>query len=128
MKNVVTPAIDHAEADINGFEAERQRRAALTFGPPEFHTGGFVDTMTRSFTSRPGDLLAVLKRGEFVVNPAATAKNRRTLEAINSGGSAALSVGEIHIHPATLDRAYVRTGFKQDLLDALSSLRKEGRL
>jgi hypothetical protein len=37
-------------------------------------------------------------------------------------------VGEIHIHPTTLDRAYVRTGFKQDLLDALNSLRKEGRL
>ncbi|HET7870978.1 MAG TPA: hypothetical protein VFL42_00590, partial [Terriglobales bacterium] len=128
MKKVVGPAIDHAEADINGFEAERQRRAALTFGPPEFHSGGLVDTMTRSFTGRPGDLLAVLSRGEFVVNPQATARNRRTLEAINSGGSAALSVGEIHIHPATLDRAYVRSGFKQDLLDALKSLRKEGRL
>ncbi|HKW74847.1 MAG TPA: hypothetical protein VJN64_04920 [Terriglobales bacterium] len=131
FKHKVSPAIDAAEKDLSGFETERQRRAGLAFAPPEFHGGGFVEDSLMSSRRRPGEMLAVLKRGEFVINPQATAKNRGALEQINAGGSAGVTFsGGIIINTGMVDKDYMTrpTGFKRDLLRAINSLQKEGRL
>ncbi|MGH9579367.1 MAG: hypothetical protein ACRD2R_00110, partial [Terriglobales bacterium] len=79
----VAPAIGAAQTQIAAIEAERQRRGALVFGPPQFHSGGLVGGHLRA-----GETLAVLRRGEFVVNEQATRKNLSELLRINSGGAA----------------------------------------
>lgn len=86
-KNKVVPAIDAAEKQINSDETERNRRAGLVFGPPQFHDGGLVNAAVASYGAKPGELLAMLKHGEFVVNPTAAAKNADLLEHMNRGGS-----------------------------------------
>jgi hypothetical protein len=127
----VGPAIDAAEAQINQFEAERLRRSGLVFGPPQFHDGGYVNASAQSFMRQPGELLAVLKHGEYVVKPSATAKNYGALETINNGGTLGSSTfGDIHIYPQTLDQGYMKspTGFKKDLRDQITQMRREGQL
>jgi hypothetical protein len=96
FRNRVSPAIDKALSDIKGTEAERERRLGLQaiFGPPQFHSGGYV-TNSRSFATGPGEIFAKLKVGEYVVNPGATARNRDALERMNNGLDAG---GEMHVH------------------------------
>lgn len=129
FKKKVSPAIDAAEKDINTIEAERQRRAGLVFGPPEFHDGGYVSATMSAFMRRPGELLAVLKHGEFVMNPQATKKNIRALESMNSGGNAGTSHISVTINPASLDQRYLRSGqFPRDLADGIRRAQNEGLL
>lgn len=95
----VLPAIDQAKASLLGIENERQRRASLYFGPPQFHEGGFVSTSGNrqyGIPVKPGEVVAKLRDGEFVVNPRATRENRSALEAINNGGS--VGGGSVHHH------------------------------
>jgi hypothetical protein len=80
---VFLPKLDDARKKIEETEKERQRRATLQFAPPQFHSGGFVGGAMMG----NGELLAILKRGEYVVNANATSRNRRQLEDINSGGT-----------------------------------------
>ena len=129
FKNKVAPAIDAAEKQISTDETERNRRAGLVFGPPQFHDGGFVGTAAQAWTTKPNELLAVLKKGEFVMNPLATAKNRSMLEHMNAGGSPGISVsGGINLYPAQLDQAYIRGPFVNDVLSALRRAGIEGKL
>lgn len=124
----VDPAIDDAEKHVRSIETERERRAAITFGPAQFHDGGIVDVMRASIRRKPDEMLAVLKHGEFVMNPYATARNRPALEAMNAGGTAGLSIGGIHIYPTSLNRAYVKSRqFEKDITDALDRAGREGR-
>jgi hypothetical protein len=117
----VNPAIDAAEAHIRNTQAERDRRSAQVFGPPQFDTGGLFSTM------RGNAGLALLHDGEMVINPQATKKNLPALQAMNAGGSAGHSIGNLNIYPRTLDRAYMMSSqFRKDLLDALSRARTEG--
>jgi hypothetical protein len=122
----VNPAIDAAEAHIRNTQAERDRRSAQVFGPPQFDTGGMFSVM------RGGNAgLAVLHDGEFVINPTATKKNVDTLQRINAGGSAGgFHVGgDFVIKTGWLDQAYVKSGrFRKDLLDALDQAAKEGHI
>jgi hypothetical protein len=77
----VTPAINAAEQHIRDTQAERDRRSAQVFGPPQFDTGGM-------FSVQRGNAgLAVLHHGEVVINPDASKKNLSTLARINAGGS-----------------------------------------
>lgn len=127
FRKKVSPAIDQAEKEIGQFQTERDRRAGLVFGPPQFHEGGFVAAAMQPFM-RPGEIMALLKHGEFVVNPQATAKHRPQLERANAGmGLGTVLNGDIYISPATLDKAYIRGQFLHDLRDALDRLDKEGR-
>jgi hypothetical protein len=123
FSQTVGPAIDAAEKHINDTESQRNTRSSAVFGPPQFDTGGMFSMM------RGGNAgLAVLHDGEFVMNPSATKKNLPALASMNAGGSAGMSVGALHIHPQTLNSAYVKSRrFRKDLLDALKQAAKEGQ-
>lgn len=131
FKDKVAPDIDAAEKKIGMDEAERTRRAGLVFGPPQFHGGGFVSAMAQSYTAKPGELLALLKHGEFVVNPQATSRNRGALESLNSGGRLPASgpsptIQIVAWDGASVDR-WLRTGGAKMLSDGLDRLwNKEG--
>jgi hypothetical protein len=120
----VAPNIDIAEQHIRDTQAERDRRSAVAFGPPQFDTGGI-------FSMRGGNAgLAVLHDGEAVINPTATKKNLNTIAAMNAGGK----VGGVTIHGGLnvtankLDRAYIMSSeFQKDLLDALGRATVEGK-
>src|SRR5574341_298107 len=79
IKNRLDPAVTEAKETIRKIEAERQARGGVTFGPPQFHGGGFTGAGAGEFTAK-------LLKGEFVVNPFATAQHRALLEAINASG------------------------------------------
>lgn len=85
FNQTVGPAIDDAEKHVQGTETERERRAAIIFGAPQFHDGGVVDVMRASIRRQPNEMLAWLKHGERVMNPAASARHGRTLDAMNAG-------------------------------------------
>jgi hypothetical protein len=88
FRNRVLPAIEQAKGDLLGIENERQRRSSLYFGPPQFHSGGYVSAYGNrqsGIPTQPGEIVAKLRDGEYVVNPEATRKNRGTLEAMNAG-------------------------------------------
>lgn len=99
FRKFISPAIDAAEKQINNDETERNRRAGLVFGPPQFHDGGFVNAMISQWTTKPGELLALLKHGEMVMTPEATSRNRGKLENMNAGGTG----GETHNHYWTIN-------------------------
>lgn len=90
--------VDKAEQEIAATQAERDRRSAIAFGPPQFHTGGYVHPSLASaiplgFRSSAmrfhsgGEVPAVLLTGEGVVNRDGM-RNIGTsgLNQINSGG------------------------------------------
>jgi hypothetical protein len=122
FNKTVGPAIDAAEKHINDIQAQRTTRSSLTFGPPQFDTGGMF-----SVGGNAG--LAVLHDGEFVVNPTATKKNLPALASMNAGGShGGFSIGgDFVIKTDRLDRAYVKGNqFRKDILAALAQAQKEG--
>jgi len=125
FKKRVIPAIADARKTIEGIEIERQRRAGLVFGPPQFHGGGFIGF---SSNLRAGEVIIKAKKGEFVVNDRATAKNRPTLEAINAGES----VGGITINGPLVqtnqrvDAEWLRNGGAQQIYRAIRHALKEG--
>ncbi|HEY6349602.1 MAG TPA: hypothetical protein VI636_09355 [Candidatus Angelobacter sp.] len=129
FKNKVGPAIDAAEKQLGTDETERNRRAGLVFGPPQFHDGGLVDASVQAWTAKPGEMLAMLKHGEYVVNPVATNKNRGALERMNAGGTPGVLIsGGINLYPAQLDQAYIRGQFVTDVLQALTRASNEGKI
>lgn len=77
------PLITQARADINRVEAERARRGAMEFGPPQFHSGGVdIRAGRREFA-------ALLEEGESVISRRGTQANRGTLNAIKNGATVA---------------------------------------
>jgi hypothetical protein len=135
FKNRVSPAIDQAEKDIEGIENERQRRAGLVFGPPQFHDGGFVNAAFSPWITKPGEMLSLLKHGEFVVAPQPTAQNRGLLEHINAGGAVG-TLPSMHTPPITIqihaidaqdvDR-WMRRGGAAAIVRGINRHVKEGR-
>jgi hypothetical protein len=75
----VDPAIDAAEAHIRSTQAERDRRSAQVFGPPQFDTGGV-------FRASGGRGTAILEDGETVIKPGPSRSNKELLATINAGG------------------------------------------
>jgi hypothetical protein len=120
----VAPNIDLAEQHIRDTQAERDRRSAQQFGPPQFDTGGM-------FVMRGGNAgNAKLHDGEIVINPVASKKNLNTLAAINAGKNVAgITIhGGLNITAKKLDRAYIMSSeFQKDLLDALGRASVEGK-
>ncbi|SRR6266851_5295032 len=90
--------IDKAEKEIDLTQAERNRRAALTFGPAQFRVGGFVGPNlgapapawfagTAMHFASGGAVPAMLHEGEYVMRPEAVARwGRGRLDHMNSGG------------------------------------------
>lgn len=100
FSRTLEPKFADARRQIEMIEAERQRRAGLLFGLPQFHSGGFVSGQMAGFRMRNGDIVARLREGEFVATPEATARNRGALEAMNNGGKLG---GETHVHIHAVD-------------------------
>lgn len=130
LRKRVNPAIDAAEKKISGDETERQRRAGLFFGPQQFHDGGFVDAGRYStWMRRPGEITAMLKDGEFVMNPRATAQNRQQLEHMNAGGrgrpATVINLNVSAIDAKSFDE-WASTGGAKMLVRALNRASQEG--
>ena len=114
-KGHVDQWIDKAEKEIDLTQAERNRRAAITFGPPEFRTGGFVGSglggpapawfaAGAMHFAGGGAVPAILHEGEFVMRPEAVARiGRRNLDSMNAGGSGGAVV--INMSVNTLDKS-----------------------
>jgi len=97
-KGHVDQWIDKAEKEIDLTQAERNRRAALVFGPPEFRHGGFVGAGmggavpswfagTAMHFAGGGAVPAILHEGEYVMRPEAVSRiGRGNLDHMNSGG------------------------------------------
>ena len=91
----VDPYVNSMIASINATEAERQRRAALQFGPPQFRLGGYVNpALAMGALPQPGALHfatggavpAVLHAGEFVLRSEAVSRiGVGNLQAMNAG-------------------------------------------
>ncbi len=105
-KGHVDQWIDKAEKEIDATQAERNRRAALTFGAPQFRFGGFVGPNagggaipswfagTAMHFAGGGAVPAILHEGEYVMRPEAVSRiGVGTLSNMNSGGG-----GDTHIH------------------------------
>ncbi len=98
--------IDKAEKEIDLTQAERNRRAALTFGPAQFRMGGFVGpglggpapawfAGTAMHFASGGAVPAMLHEGEYVMRPEAVARwGRGRFDRMNSGGGG----GDTHLH------------------------------
>jgi hypothetical protein len=101
----VSPGIDKAEEYIRGIQGERDRRAALFFGPPQFATGGYIGgSRIAGWRMGDGAVAMIGHEGEMMMNREATRRNRSLLEDLNSGGSGRTSAGgSVSLHLSTLD-------------------------
>ncbi len=120
--------IDKAEKEIDLTQAERNRRAALTFGPAQFRVGGFVGAAaggavpswfagTAMHFAGGGAVPAILHEGEYVMRPEAVSRlGRGNLDSMNSGGSGTV---EVHMH---FPSVYDPRGFEETLLKNTSGL------
>jgi gas vesicle protein len=115
--------IDKAEKEIDATQAERNRRLALTFGPPEFRVGGYVAAGmggavpswfagTAMHFASGGAVPAILHEGEYVMRPEAVRTiGRGNLDRMNAGGGGTIV---INISVNTLDKSdfqrYLRDG------------------
>jgi hypothetical protein len=96
--------IDKAEKEIDATQAERNRRAAIAFGPAQFRVGGFVGAAaggavpdwfagTAMHFAGGGAVPAILHEGEYVMRPEAVSRiGRGNLDHMNSGG------GGVHLN------------------------------
>jgi hypothetical protein len=82
-ERAMMPYFDQARRNIDNLETERQRRASINFGIPQFAVGGTV--------RRTGMFMA--HGGEEVINSKDSARERGTLKRINAGLPAGGSSG-----------------------------------
>jgi len=125
----LAPRFSDAQREIEMLEKERQRRMGLVFGAPQFHSGGYVSGQLAGWRMQSGEVFAVLKRGEYVVNPEATAKHRSTLEQINSGQAVAmggLTINGPLIQAQKIDEAWLRNGGAVEIMQAIRKAKQEG--
>jgi len=132
--------IDKAEKEIDLTQAERNRRAALTFGPAQFRLGGFVGPNlgapapawfagTAMHFAYGGAVPAMLHEGEYVMRPEAVARwGRGRLDRMNSGGGGGgdIVINGPLIHADKIDDAWLRNGGAQKIMVALRRARLEG--
>ncbi len=131
--------IDKAEKEIDLTQAERNRRAALTFGPAQFRLGGFVGpglggpapawfAGTAMHFASGGAVPAMLHEGEYVMRPEAVARwGRGRLDRMNSGGSGGdIIINGPLVHTDKVDDAWLRNGGAQKIMVALRRARLEG--
>ncbi len=97
--------VDDAEKYLKTTEAERQRRAQISFGPAQFHSGGFVDPSLAGVPAgwngvtmhSGGEVPAILQAGEFVMKQSTVRRvGRDSLDRMNAGGGA--GGGDVHLH------------------------------
>jgi len=138
----VDSAIDAAEQQIATTETERARRAAIDFGPAEFHTGGYVGwnlggdgnywanrgVGARRFHSG-GEVPAILQSEEFVMQNSATRSiGVAALNHMNQTGQVPGS-GEVHIHlhaNGEISEKWLRNGGGQMIGHYVKQAMREG--
>jgi len=129
--------IDKAEKEIDVTQAERNRRAAIAFGPAQFRMGGLVGAAagggipdwfagTAMHFADGGAVPAILHEGEYVMRPEAVSwLGRGNLDRMNSGGG-----GGVVININTLDKRsfedYMRAGGTDVVLKELVRAQNEG--
>ncbi len=130
--------IDKAEKEIDATQADRNARSALSFGPPQFHEGGFVGAGmsalspglmgARAFHSG-GVVNANLLEGEYVFGPEAVRRiGVGNLSRMNAGGAG----GDTHIHfeinaiDAKSFDSYLANGGMKSIAKAIRRARMEG--
>ena len=123
----LSPYIDKIEAELKGYEDERERRETLAVAPPQFAEGGYVSGRLAGWRS-DGGIQAIVHPGEYVVNPAATARNRAALENMNAGGANVSAGGDVHIHLHTIDGASTMTWLKNGGGDTIAKYARGRRL
>jgi len=119
--------VDKAEKEIDATQAERNRRAAISFGPAQFRVGGFVDggggaipswfAGTAMHFAGGGAVPAILHEGEFVMRKeAVNIIGRENLANMNAGGGSGGSGGDVHFHIEinAVDAKSVRELLSQD--------------
>jgi gas vesicle protein len=128
----VEQPVDAAEKYINDTEAERARRAAIQFGPAQFHEGGVVRGGWPAIHGRPafhagGEVNANLLIGEGVVNRRGMALlGESGLNALNSGGGVG---GDVHVHfHDQVNDTWLRNGGAVKVAQAINQAIREGRI
>jgi hypothetical protein len=97
------PVYFKAQKEIYEIEQERKGRRELGLSAPEFHRGGEVMERHRRRFHSGGEVPAVLKVGEHVIQEKHARRNRRLLERINAGED----VGAVTVVVQALDSADV---------------------
>lgn len=128
----VDPNVNRAISQIMQTEAERKRRAGLTFGPAEFSQGGLVaaDARGRMLSFQGGGAVpAFLHPGEFVLRADAVKLiGRGQLEEMNRTGRP--GGGDVHIKIYAWDgpsvQAWLRGGGGREIQRALLRGQQEG--
>jgi len=132
---------------IDGIEAERQRRLALTFNAPQFHQGGAVTQQHAMASVVPfagsrrsagraipsfhegGDVLARLKLGEGVLTPRGMrgVGGPAGLDALNRGVVGGGGGGVVvNIYPQRLDRDWLQNGGAEEIAREIERARMRG--
>jgi len=119
----LSPYIDKLEAELKGYEDERDRRSTLAFAPPQFATGGTV----MGYGGFGVNVIA--HAGEEIINPQASAP---LLIAFSSGADVSTWSGDLHVHGPLiqanrLDEAWLRNGGAEAITAAIRRARLEGR-
>ena len=122
----LAPYIDKIETELKGYQDERDRRSTLAIAPPQFASGGTV------MGYGGGGIGIIAHAGEEIINPAASARNRPLLKAINSGASVPMSGGDLHVHGPLIqanriDEAWLRNGGAVQITQAIRRARMEGK-
>jgi hypothetical protein len=125
FSKTLSPYIDKVEAEMLGFQSERDRRATLAFAPPQFATGG---TVTAGFSGTHGGVMVEAHAGEEIINPAASARNRSLLKAINSGEQPSSSGDGIQGVTITDGRTFVTAMMNAGLWTQIKGQAKRDKL
>jgi hypothetical protein len=126
----VDPHINFEIQKIDLIQAERQRRAALMFGPAQFRTGGFVGPLgVPLLFASGGEVPAILHAGEFVMRPEAVRQQGvGKLQRMNDGGGGG---DTFHVQISAVDARgfdeYMRRGGLAIIRRNIALARTEGR-
>jgi hypothetical protein len=113
--------IDAAEKHLKDTEAERQRRAQIQFGAPQFHEGGLVRGGPGAIAGRPalhsgGEVNANLLIGEGVLNRRAMSMiGEAGLNRLNAGGGTGITHNHFYVY--ALDAKSVSQLFRRMQLE-----------
>jgi hypothetical protein len=126
--------VDKAIQYLNTTETERQRRAAIQFGPAQFRLGGFVSPSLATFGALPslpsalhfgsgGVVPAILHPGEYVIRSEAVNRmGMPALDRINRGDVG----GDAHYHGPVYNIDKINALDAKSVLELFATMKNEG--